>query len=72
VAVWPGKVWCGWETKRRRKLMSILMSFVELVLGEPEGWVWVGLEVRYDGTEVRVLGRCILKGSGRWLVTLLL
>jgi hypothetical protein len=52
--------------------MSILMSFVELVLGEPEGRVWVGLEVRYDGTEVRVLGRCILKGSGRWLVTLLL
>jgi hypothetical protein len=53
--------------------MSILMSFVELVLGEPEGWVWVGLEVRYDGIEVRVLGRCVLKGSGRrWLLILLL
>jgi hypothetical protein len=63
-------VWLG--DKKAKRMMSILMSFVELVLGEPECWVWVGLEVRYDGTEVRVLGRCILKGSGRWLVTLLL
>jgi hypothetical protein len=56
VAVWLGKVWCGWETKRRRKLMSILMSFVGLVLEQPECWMWVGLVVRYDGIEVRVWG----------------
>jgi hypothetical protein len=66
---WKSVVWLG--DKKAKRMMSILMSFVELVSGEPEGWVWVGLVVRYDGIEVRVWGRFVLKGSRRrWLVIL--
>jgi hypothetical protein len=34
---WKGVVWLG--DKKAKGMMSILMSFDELVLGEPEGWV---------------------------------